>query len=106
MRIFAATLVLLLSTASAADDRHVQIDSAGPAKFYLTSCTANPRSVMGTIPAGTRLRVVDETGCRRIVSLGPDGKRKSARLAYVLPYYKVEWEGSTVWISSGTTEGS
>lgn len=81
----------------------VTIDSSGPAKVYMTSCTANPTSVVGQIPAGTRVRVVDTAGCDSITERGPDGNKRTARLAYTLIYYKVEWNGEAVWISSGAT---
>ena len=108
MRKLLALGILLAAGAAAAGDleRYVRIDDSGPTKFYWASCTANPKSVMGTIPAGTRVRVVDETECRRLVDLGPDGKRRSVRLGYALTYFKVEWAGGTVWIASGTARES
>ncbi len=74
----------------------VQIDGKA-APFYWTSCTANPKSVMGRIPANTRVRVEETTGCDTVIGPG----RRVGRLAYTLMYYKVKFNGESVWISSG-----
>ena len=56
--LFLAAALLVATTAASAEPTHVQVDSVAPANFYLAKCTLNTRSIMGRIPARTRLRVV------------------------------------------------
>ena len=66
----------------------VQIDEK-PAGIRWVSCSFNPKSVMGRIPPKTRLKVLEEKVC--------------SLPGYDLVFYKVAWQDSEVWISSGTT---
>lgn len=90
MRLAAIGLcLLLLVAAEARADSYVTIDNTGPAAFRWASCSTNPKSVMGRIPSGTKVRVLEEKPCKM-----------SPMLTVV--FYKVDWEGG-VWISYGTT---
>lgn len=69
---------------------HVKIDDAGPAEFRWTACSTNPKSVMGRIPSGTTVRVLEAEECEMSPFL-------------TVTFYKVDWEGG-VWISSALTD--
>lgn len=86
--IFGLALTLVISTQAKANS-YVTIDDAGPASFRWTACSTNPKSVMGRIPSGTRVRVLKTQQCKMSPVLS-------------VAFYKVEWQGG-VWISSGTT---
>ena len=89
MKLAILGLSLLLAAEAQADS--VMIDNASPAAFRWTSCSTNPKSVMGRIPSGTTVRVVQTKTCEMSPVLTVD-------------FYKVDWQGSAVWISSGTTD--
>jgi len=101
MRYAAGTLttaVLLLAMPSGAKEQFVNVKN-GEARFYWTSCSSNPKSVMGQIPEGTRIEVVDQVPCSQLVS----GRGHTAKLGYELVYYQVIWDGGRVWIPSTAT---
>ena len=82
--------VALLVGTSATADSYATIDNAGPAAFRWTACSTNPKSVMGRIPSGTKVRILKTEQCKMSSVL-------------TVAFYKVDWDGG-VWISSGTTD--
>lgn len=82
--------VTLLVGTSATADSYATIDNASPAAFRWTACSTNPKSVMGRIPSGTKVRILETKQCKMSPVL-------------TIAFYKVDWDGG-VWISSGTTD--